>query len=99
MLIDNTSSILILTPVLYPLAQMYGVDPVHFGFLMNLNLGIGYLSPPFASSLYLGVKLFDVPFMEVLKSIIAPMIILLITLLICTYIPDVVTVLPNMVTG
>ncbi|MBE6969047.1 MAG: TRAP transporter large permease, partial [Ruminococcaceae bacterium] len=37
MLIDNTSSILILTPVLYPLAQMYGVDPVHFGFLMNLN--------------------------------------------------------------
>jgi len=66
---------------------------------MNLNLGIGYLSPPFASSLYLGAKLFDVPFMDVLKAIIAPIIILFITLIICTFIPEVVMVLPNMVTG
>ncbi len=99
MLVDNNSAILILTPVLFPMLATYGVDPVHFGFIMNLNLGIGYLSPPFAASLFMAVNLFDTPYTKVLRAVVTPIIILLIALLLSTFIPQLVLFLPNLITA
>ena len=99
MLVDNNSAILILTPVLFPMLASYGVDPVHFGFIMNLNLGVGYLTPPFASSLFLAVNLFDTPYTKVLRAVIAPILILLIALALTTFIPQLVLFLPNLISG
>ena len=69
MLIDINSSILIMTPLLLPTAMIYGIDPIHFGAVMLVNLCVGYLTPPMASSLYLMCRLSDVSFVDIVKEV------------------------------
>lgn len=88
MIMDTTPAIMILTPILLPVAAMFGVDPVHFGIIMVVNLAIGFVTPPIGVNLFVASSLSGVPMIELARKA-APMIILfLIALLIITFIPS-----------
>lgn len=87
MIMDTTPAIMILTPILLPVATAFGVDPVHFGIIMVVNLAIGFVTPPIGVNLFVASSLSEVPVMSLARKA-APMIILfLIALLLLTYIP------------
>ena len=94
---ETIAAITILTPVLLPVAVSIGVDPVHFGIILILNLMIGLLTPPVGMVLYVLSKVADVPFERCVVAT-APFIIpLLIVLLLLTFIPGLSMWLPTLV--
>lgn len=93
----NTSTIQILTiPILQPLLASYGIDMVHFGVVMALNVMIGMLTPPLGVTLYIACDIAGVPFEKILKHIVPFYIPLLTVLLLITYFPQLVLWLPNL---
>jgi C4-dicarboxylate transporter DctM subunit len=82
---DITASIIILTPILLPIAVQMGVDPVHFGLIMVLNLVIGCVTPPVGIILFVACAITGLSFEEVVKSVIPFLIVSLIILFIVTY--------------
>jgi len=95
-LLETTSAILILSPILYPVAAAFGVDIVHFGIMMVINLAIGFITPPVGVNLFVACGIGGIPFMDLVKKIIPFLIALLISLLLITYIPDIVLLIPRM---
>ena len=96
----NSSTILVLTvPVLTPMLATFGIDPIHFGVVMTLNVMIGMLTPPLGVVLYVCADIAEVRFERVLKDIVPFYIPLIIVLLLITYIPGLVLWLPNLLMG
>lgn len=93
---DMTPAVLIFTPILLPIVTELGVDPVHFGIVMTFNLCIGICTPPVGSALFVGCSVGNVSIDKVLKPMVPFFIILIITLLIVTFIPDVSLILPKL---
>ena len=87
-LIDVGSAILILSPLLQPLAAARGIDPVHFGIIMTVNLEIGYLTPPMGLNLIVAAAAFREPFLEVCKAVLPFIAIMLVGLAIVTAFPQ-----------
>jgi C4-dicarboxylate transporter DctM subunit len=88
MFLDTASSILVLTPLLAPVAKAIGVDPVHFGVIVVMNLSIGTFTPPFGINLFVGQAVFKLP-MSVLYPAVVPFIIASVAaLMLVTYIPQ-----------
>ncbi|MDR1933534.1 MAG: TRAP transporter large permease [Spirochaetales bacterium] len=96
---ETISAITILTPVLIPVALVFGIDPVHFGIVMILNLMIGLMTPPVGMVLYVLSGVSKVPFEQIVKAIWPYIIVLTIVLFILTYVPQIVLFLPNLVFG
>jgi tripartite ATP-independent transporter DctM subunit len=96
-LLDINCSLLLLTPVLVPLVQSYGIDPIHFGVVMILNLMIGLLTPPMGSLLFVTCKVAELKLVDLLKEIWPFIIGLIIALMIITYVPQTVLWLPNLI--
>ncbi len=94
---ETTAILLIMVPVLFPLAMDIGVHPVHFGLIVIINLLIGAVTPPFGMCLYIVAEITKVPFIEVVKATIPFLIPLLITLFLITYIPEIALFIPNLV--
>ena len=67
MLINTTSAIMILTPVLLPIATAIGMDTVHFGIMMVVNLAIGFVTPPVGTNLYVACGMFNIPITTMTK--------------------------------
>lgn len=87
MVMDTTPAILILSPILLPIVQSIGMNPVHFGVVMIVNLAIGFVTPPIGVNLFVASSLTDVPVMRIAKKA-APMIgYFLLALLLLTFIP------------
>ena len=87
MIMDTTPAIMILTPILLPVVTAFGIDPVHFGIIMVVNLAIGFVTPPIGVNLFVASSLSDVPVMALARKA-APMILLfLVALLLITFIP------------
>jgi tripartite ATP-independent transporter DctM subunit len=84
---DLAPMLLICTPIFLPVVKMFGIDPVHFGMIMILNLGIGLLTPPVGPTLVVGCAVGKVSMEAVSKSIMIFYIPMLIVLLLVTYIP------------
>ena len=96
----NSSTILVLTvPILTPMLVTYGIDPVHFGVVMTLNVMIGMLTPPLGVVLYVCGDIAEVPFERVFKDIVPFYVPLVVVLLLITYIPGIVLWLPNLLMG
>ncbi len=96
----NSSTILVLTvPILVPLLQDFGIDLVHFGQVITLNVMIGMLTPPLGVTLYIASGIAEVPFQQTLRDIIPFYIPLVVVLLLITLIPDIVLWLPNLMMG
>lgn len=96
MIMDDTSAILLTTPILLPVATALGIDPVHYAAILGVNLGLGCVTPPCAPFLYLGSRVGGTPVSEMLKPTM--WIILLCwlpALIITTYIPDLALFLPR----
>ena len=81
------SAIVILAPLLMPLAKVYGVDPVHFGIVMTVNLEIGYITPPVGLNLFVALAAFKASFSEVCRSVVPYIGIMLLGLTIITAVP------------
>src|SRR5438270_886048 len=94
-LLDMAPSILICTPILLPVVTSFGVDPVHFGMIMLLNLGIGLCHPPVGSILFVGCAVGKVTMEQVMRRIWPFYGIMLATLALVTYIPAISLWLPR----
>jgi tripartite ATP-independent transporter DctM subunit len=94
--LDPTVAILILTPILMPVIQRVGIDPVHFGVVMVLNLMIGLLTPPFGIVLFVMQQVSGLSYGRVVKATAPFLLPLLIVLVLIVIFPDLVIGLPNM---
>jgi tripartite ATP-independent transporter DctM subunit len=95
-LLDPTCAQFLLVPILVPLVQSFGIDPIHFGIVMILNLMIGMLTPPMGGILFVTCKVAELPLKDLLKEIWPFIIWLVIALMIVTYVPQTVLWLPNL---
>lgn len=90
---DTTPAILILTPILLPIATAIGMNPIHFGIMMVVNLAIGFVTPPIGVNLFVASSLTDIPVMKIAKKAMPLIICFLIALLLITFIPKISLVL------
>jgi tripartite ATP-independent transporter DctM subunit len=93
---ETIAAITILVPVLLPIAIKLGIDPVHFGLVMVLNLMIGLLTPPVGMVLFVLAKVSRLGFEETVKAVLPWMVPLFATLIIITFFPSVVLWLPKL---
>ncbi len=93
---DITPAILIFTPIFLPIVTSFGMDPVHFGIMLVLNLSIGNITPPVGSALFVGASIAKLDLEDVIKPLIPFYIVIIIVLLLVTYIPEISLVLPRM---
>lgn len=89
MVMDTSPAILILTPILLPIAQSVGVDAVHFGIIMVVNLAIGFVTPPIGINLFVASSLVDIPVMNIAKKALPLIGFFFIALLLITFIPQI----------
>ena len=85
----TTPAILILTPILLPIVESIGMDPIHFGVMMVVNLAIGFVTPPIGVNLFVASSLTDVPLMEIAKHALPMILYFLVALLVITFVPAV----------
>ena len=96
---DPTAAILVLTPILMPVVKSAGIDPVHFGLVMVLNLMIGLLTPPVGMVLYTVANVGTISVERLLKQLVPFYIPLLLVLVLITLFPSTVLVVPNLIMG
>jgi tripartite ATP-independent transporter DctM subunit len=96
---DLAPMLLICTPIFLPVIQAFGIDPVHFGIIMILNLGIGLLTPPVGPTMVVGCAIGRVSMEAVSRSILIFYVPMLIVLALVTYIPSLTLWLPNLLLG
>ena len=94
---DMLAIITIATPVLLPIATAIGMNPVHFGVVMILNLGIGLLTPPVGTTLFIGSAISGVKIERLAKKMIPIYLVMLVVLLLITFIPDLVMFIPDLI--
>jgi tripartite ATP-independent transporter DctM subunit len=86
-LLDMAPAILIVTPILLPVMVNFGVDPVHFGMIMLMNLGIGLCHPPVGAILFVGCAVGKVTLEQVMREIWPFYLVMFTVLMLVTYIP------------
>lgn len=86
---DIMSAILVLAPILTPMAIHYGVDPIHFGIIMIVNLEIGYLTPPIGINLFVASGIFKEPLTDVIKAVLPFLLAMLVGLALITALPQI----------
>ena len=86
---DSTPAILILAPILQPIAAAYGIDIIHFGLMMVLNVSIGFITPPVGLNLFVASSLGDIQFTTLCRRLVPFLFAMLIALMLTTYIPAV----------
>jgi tripartite ATP-independent transporter DctM subunit len=96
---DLAPMLLICTPIFLPVIKAFGIDPVHFGIIMILNLGIGLLTPPVGPTMVVGCAIGKVSMEAVSRSILIFYVPMVIVLLLVTYIPALTLWLPSVVLG
>ena len=99
MFLDGTALLLILTPILYPMAQSYGIDLLQFGMIFLVNLYCGCLTPPFGTLMYVTCNLTDVSIPEFCKYGWAFVLVMILVCVIMAIFPQVPTFLPNLIYG
>jgi tripartite ATP-independent transporter DctM subunit len=97
MFMDMAPLILICTPILLPVITSLGVDPVHFGIVMLLNLGIGLVTPPVGTTLFVGCAIGKVPIGKVSRSLWPFWLTMFIVLMLVTYVPAISLTVPQLV--
>ena len=99
MFIDPNSALLILVPTLYPVAMSLGIDPVHFGMIVTLNISIGMITPPFGLDLFVASSTLSKPIMTIVSGVWPFILANLVVLAVITYVPGISTFLPRLVLG
>jgi tripartite ATP-independent transporter DctM subunit len=96
-LMDQTCCLLLLTPILVPLVKSFGINEIHFGVIMVLNLMIGMITPPMGGLLFVTCKVAELKLLDLLKESWPFIIWLVVALMIVTYVPQTVLWLPSLV--
>ncbi len=86
--IDTASAILVLTPLLLPIAVAIGVDPIHFGIIVVVNLSIGTFTPPFGVNIFVAQSIFKVPLSSIYAGVVPFIGVTVFGLMIITYVPE-----------
>lgn len=89
MFIETSAAILVLAPILTPVALAYGVDPVHFGLIMVLNLALGMITPPLGVNLFAACSVAGIPVEKIIPQLVWFVLTVFATLMIVTYVPAV----------
>ncbi|MEJ8546948.1 TRAP transporter large permease subunit [Brevibacillus borstelensis] len=96
MFFETSASIIILAPLLTPIAVQLGIDPVHFGMIMIVNLAMGMVTPPVGVNLFVACQIAGIKLEELTKALIPFFIMLIVDILIITYVPAISTWLPSL---
>ncbi|MFP7299265.1 TRAP transporter large permease [Neobacillus niacini] len=96
MFIDPNSAVIILVPLITPVAFALGIDPVHLGLIITLNLTIGMITPPFGLNIFIAQGAFKIPYAQIIPGLIPFIIISIAVLLLVTYVPDLIMWFPEM---
>ena len=88
MFIETSAAIIVLAPILAPVAQHFGVDPVHFGLVMVVNLALGMITPPFGVNLFAACAVARISLDRLIKDLIPFVLVILACLMIITYVPS-----------
>jgi TRAP-type C4-dicarboxylate transport system permease large subunit len=97
--LHSAAAILLIVPIVMPLVRQIGVDPVHFGIIVTLNLSIGQQTPPVASVLLTACAVAKQPVGKVFKEAVPFIVVLLVVLALVTYVPAIPLLLPNLLQG
>jgi C4-dicarboxylate transporter, DctM subunit len=92
---EPTGIILILAPILFPIATELGIDPIHLGVIMVVNMEIGMVTPPVGLNLFVTSGITGMSLVQVTKAALPWLSVLLVFLLLVTYIPAISLALPN----
>ncbi|MEF2824183.1 MAG: TRAP transporter large permease subunit [Peptococcaceae bacterium] len=95
MFMEALAAIVILTPILLPIVTQLGVDPVHFGVIMVVNLAIGFITPPVGVNLFVSSGVANLKLENIAKAVLPMLGLMIVLLLVITYIPSVVLWLPQ----
>jgi TRAP-type C4-dicarboxylate transport system permease large subunit len=87
-LLDIFAALVIMVPLILPVALGYGIDPVHLGIIFVANMQIGYITPPVGMNLFIASYRFHKPITELFRATIPFMLVLLVVLLLITYVPS-----------
>ncbi|MCJ7836647.1 TRAP transporter large permease [Cuneatibacter sp. NSJ-177] len=96
MFMDGGASIVIFAPILVPIATALGVDPIHFGVIMTLNMAMGTATPPLGLCLFIGCNIADLPVEKGAKAVLPYVAGELVVLMLVTYLPEIVLFIPRM---
>lgn len=96
---EPSAIILILAPILFPIAMQLGIDPVHLGIIMVVNMEIGMITPPVGLNLFVTSGITGMPIMQVVRAALPWLSILLVFLVIVTYVPGISMWLPDLLFG
>jgi len=88
MFIETSASIIVLAPILVPVAISFGVDPVHFGMIMVVNLALGMITPPFGVNLFAACTVAKIPLDRIIPRLLPFVLVVIICLMIITYFPQ-----------
>ncbi|WP_223428910.1 TRAP transporter large permease [Tateyamaria pelophila] len=96
MVMESLAIILLLSPILLPIALSYGLHPVHFSVVVVFNCAIGMVTPPLGGAVFVAATIAQRPFLSVVRHVFKPWVWMTIVLLIITFIPEITLILPRM---
>lgn len=99
MFLEGGAALIILAPLMIPLVKAAGIDLVHFGIVVNVNIMIGGLTPPFGSMMFTCATITGCKMSEFIKEVVPFIIALLVALLLLTYIPQISLIVPKLIYG
>ena len=99
MFIETSASIIVLAPILAPVAIKFGIDPVHFGTIMVVNLAMGMITPPFGVNLFAACTVAKISLDQIIRELIPFVLCILTCLMIVTYVPQISLFLRDLVYG
>ena len=94
--LEGTTILLVIVPVLLPTAQVLGIDPVHFGVVVVVNVMIGLVTPPYGLLLFMMVKIAGVPLKDLVRDVLPFLWVMIGALALMTFIPEIVLFLPRL---
>ena len=97
MIIDNIPNIMILAPIMVPIAKAVGIDPIHFGIVMTCNLAIGMVTPPMGINLFVASGMTKIPLLRLAKATVPFLIAFFISLMLIAFIPQISMFLPGII--
>lgn len=87
--VDNIAAVIILTPILLPVVKTIGIDPIHFGLIITVNLACGFISPPYGINLFVATAISGVSIEKISKAILPSFIAMVLCLMLFTYYPPI----------
>jgi len=96
MFLESFSAVIVFLPILFPIAQSFGIDPLHFGILATVNLAIGYVTPPYGATLFVACGISGQNVRAVTSKIVPILVAMLLVLIVVTYWPETVLWLPRL---